>query len=148
MPDRPDRLVELLLKGVRQLPQDEQDSVLGTLLANAVPALTPAPGTSEVAVPALDPWQIDIPNLTHTVRAQGRPVLTQPLGTLDALGGSVPTDPDTELKVLPVRLPVADYDRLRAFSREHGFSMAVIIRTLVERFLDERGARPDDDPPG
>jgi hypothetical protein len=45
-------------------------------------------------------------------------------------------DSDTELRVLPVRLPVTDYERLRAFSREHGFSMAVIIRTLVERFLD------------
>jgi hypothetical protein len=44
------------------------------------------------------------------------------------------------VKVLPVRLPEADYERLRAWSKEHGFSMAVIIRTLVERFLDGQAA--------
>ncbi len=41
------------------------------------------------------------------------------------------------LKVLPVRLPVADYDRLKEFCQAYGFSMAVVIRTLLERFLDE-----------
>ena len=45
-----------------------------------------------------------------------------------------------DVKVLPVRLPEADYERLRTWSKEHGFSMAVIIRTLTERFLDEQGA--------
>jgi len=39
--------------------------------------------------------------------------------------------------VLPVRLPEADYDRLKEFCQASGFSMAVVIRTLLERFLDE-----------
>ena len=41
------------------------------------------------------------------------------------------------MKVLPIRLPEADLDRLRRFSQDSGFSMAVVIRTLVERFLDK-----------
>ncbi len=41
------------------------------------------------------------------------------------------------LKVLPVRLPETDYERLRKFCQVNGFSMAVVIRTLLERFLDD-----------
>ena len=44
------------------------------------------------------------------------------------------------LKVLPVRLPEADYQRLKTFCGEHGFSMAVVIRTLLERFLDDHAS--------
>jgi len=44
------------------------------------------------------------------------------------------------LKVLPVRLPEGDYERLRGFCGASGFSMAVVIRTLVERFLAHESA--------
>ena len=149
-----ERLVELLLKGVRQLPQGEQDEVLGVFLGGLTPAsdrasgseLAPAPGSSPVTLPSMDPWHVEIPALPAAVLGVRA---AQPLGVLDGLGTTVPTTAvpttavpttaETALKVLPVRLPVNDYERLRAFSREHGFSMAVIIRTLVERFLDERG---------
>ena len=48
---------------------------------------------------------------------------------------------------LAVRLPSADYERLRDWSREHGFSMAVIIRTLVERFIrDQQRRGPGQNP--
>jgi len=53
---------------------------------------------------------------------------------------------DPELRVLPVRLPVADYERLRRWSKEHDFSMAVIIRTLVERFMEGQDPDPSDRP--
>lgn len=49
----------------------------------------------------------------------------------------LPTTSRGALKVLPVRLPEADYDRLKEFCQASGFSMAVVIRTLLERFLDE-----------
>jgi hypothetical protein len=117
----PDRVTELLLKAIRQLSQDERDEMLAGFLAAR--AFEPEP-----------------------VGPHGRAAaVMQPLGEWSSgLSSSIPagmgTDPIPQLKVLPVRLPSADYDRLRAFSREHGFSMAVIIRTLVERFLDERPA--------
>lgn len=139
-----DRFRELLVKGVRQLSQDEQDEVLGVLLGHVVPTAPQDPpaggGASQVALGSINPWHVDLPTIP---RAELGIRAAQPLGVLDSLGARLPGDPETELKVLPVRLPVADYERLRAFSREHGFSMAVIIRTLVERFLDERVPRPD-----
>jgi hypothetical protein len=159
----PERLTELLLKAVRQLPQDEQDEVLGALLGSALtggappgnpppdgfPA-GPAPVVRAGTIPAMDPPPVDMPpglwaGRIEIGRAVDWAVRTQPIGTLDSLGSTVPGENDTALKVLPVRLPVTDYDRLRAFSREHGFSMAVIIRTLVERFLDSQAPRT---PPG
>ena len=58
-----------------------------------------------------------------------------------------PSGAEGALKVLPVRLPAQDYERLREWSRDQGFSMAVIIRTLVKRFLDEQRGRPSQPGP-
>lgn len=40
--------------------------------------------------------------------------------------------------VLPVRLPQDQLERLRTWCADHGFSMAVVIRGLVERFLESQ----------
>jgi predicted DNA-binding protein len=40
--------------------------------------------------------------------------------------------------MLPVRLPPELHERLRAWSTEQGFSMASVVRGLVERFLDQQ----------
>jgi hypothetical protein len=40
------------------------------------------------------------------------------------------------LRTMPVRFPEAQYQRLKEWCQEHGFSMAVVVRGLVERFLD------------
>lgn len=37
-------------------------------------------------------------------------------------------------------LPEADYERLRKLCQAQGFSMAVVIRTLLERFLDDHAS--------
>ncbi len=39
---------------------------------------------------------------------------------------------------LPVRLPSGLHARLRLWAGEHGFSMAAVVRGLIERFLDEQ----------
>ena len=57
---------------------------------------------------------------------------TEVLDMFEAPGG-------TSLKVLPVRLPERDHERLRIFAQSNGFSMAVVVRTLVERFLASQG---------
>jgi hypothetical protein len=124
-----DRVTELLLKAIRQLSQDERDEVLAGFLAGR--AFEPEPlgplGRTSAVLQPLREWPSDL--------------------SMNIAAG-MNTDPIPQLKVLPVRLPSADYDRLRTFSREHGFSMAVIIRTLVERFLDERAApAPSAGPP-
>jgi hypothetical protein len=40
--------------------------------------------------------------------------------------------------VLPVRLPQEQLEQLRTWCADHGFSMAVVIRGLVERFLESQ----------
>ena len=42
-------------------------------------------------------------------------------------------------QMVPVRLSEDQHRRLKEWCRENGFSMAVVIRGLVERFLDEQG---------
>jgi hypothetical protein len=49
-----------------------------------------------------------------------------------------------EHQMVPVRLPTELHARLRAWSNEHGFSMATIVRGLVARFLDEQTPAPQD----
>jgi hypothetical protein len=45
------------------------------------------------------------------------------------------------MSVLPVRLPADQLERLRSWCSDHGFSMAVVIRGLVDRFLDDQAQR-------
>jgi hypothetical protein len=112
-----ERLRELLMKAVRKLEPAEQEEVLGELLVGSTAQLaTLTPGLTSTRRP---------------VSPRTRVELTEWAATMAVASG--------DMKLLPVRLPSADYERLRMWSREHGFSMAVIIRTLVERFLNDQG---------
>ena len=123
-----ERVRELLLKAVRALEPDERDEVLAEALVGA--------GAPSVMPPFVAMQQTLVPP-PRLAASLGRAELEEHFSTSMAVASG-------DLKLLPVRLPVADYERLRTWSREHGFSMAVIIRTLVERFLDgqEHAARP------
>jgi hypothetical protein len=128
------RVTELLLKAVRGLSQQEQDEVLAGLLAG-FGQLTP------VHALAQQPWRWALPS------APARAEIVERLARAEQ--SATPAAASADLKVLPVRLPGADYDRLREWSREHGFSMAVIIRTLVERFINDQERRgTEQDPAG
>jgi hypothetical protein len=61
------------------------------------------------------------------------PASSAQVGSVEAPGAGV--------AMLPVRLPPELHERLRRWSNEHGFSMAAVVRGLVERFLDEQGQR-------
>ena len=43
-------------------------------------------------------------------------------------------------QMVPVRFSTEQHARLRAWCTEHGFSMATVIRGLVDRFLDSQAA--------
>jgi hypothetical protein len=45
-------------------------------------------------------------------------------------------------QAVPVRLPVELHERLRHWCQANEFTMAVVLRGLVARFLDEYGAPP------
>lgn len=139
----PDRVTELLFKAVRQLPQEEQDEVLTGLLAGRADRTMGWVGSGSVGTGSVGTASAP-PSRARLLSGRWiRPL--DPPAARAVLRLPPSTEGEAELRVLPVRLPIGDYERLRAFSREHGFSMAVIIRTLVERFLDGRSGASDAD---
>lgn len=50
-----------------------------------------------------------------------------------------PAGEDTQLST--VRLPTESHAKLREWCSDHGFTMAAVIRGLVERFLDAQAKR-------
>jgi predicted DNA-binding protein len=44
--------------------------------------------------------------------------------------------------MFPVRLPDRDHRRLKAWCERHNFPMAVVVRGLIERFLDQQEEPP------
>ena len=46
------------------------------------------------------------------------------------------------LRTMPVRFPEPQHERLKKWCEEHNFPMAVVVRGVVERFLDEQQRRP------
>lgn len=55
--------------------------------------------------------------------------------------GYLGAPPQGPLRTMPVRFPEAQYHRLKDWSEAHGFPMAVVVRGVVERFLDEQERR-------
>ncbi len=108
-------LSELLLRAVRGLPKEEQDVVMRQLLERHA-AVTPAP-------PGRGPWMHLLPES----------------------GWGLPRTPERgsgSLRVVPVRLSAEQHEALKQWCEANDFSMAVVIRGLVDRFLASQN-RPD-----
>jgi hypothetical protein len=116
-----DRATKLLVKAVRQLPEREQDQLLAALLRAAIVE----PGRPAAGVE---------PTFTHPVPPSPQEMLmwARPGAMPAPIGMTGPA------AMLPVRLPPDLHERLRGWSGTHGFSMASVVRGLVERFLDEQ----------
>ena len=134
-------LSRLLVKAVRQLPPEEQDAVLEALVE---PKLAPFP----------DPGAVRLP-FPHLVSAElqaevGHPRLLDPRIDLAA----PPIGPETggPWQSVPVRLSTDQHERLKQWCQTNGFTMAVVLRGLVARFLDDQAARqtrpPEEGPSG
>jgi len=113
----------LLRKALQALDPDERDELLRSLLLGQLS------GGMSAAAGVVGP--VGAPR-----SAVNRERLVSLLGTEI----SASTAAGVRLKVLPVRLPEAEHERLRQFCQASGFSMAVVIRALVERFLDQYAA--------
>ena len=48
--------------------------------------------------------------------------------------------PGEQQQMVPVRFPVEQHQRLRDWCGTHGFSMAVVVRGLVDQFLDQQAS--------
>ena len=55
--------------------------------------------------------------------------------------------PTGESQLVTVRLPQELHGQLRSWCGEHGFTMAAVIRGLVERFVSERRAATEGELP-
>ena len=53
-----------------------------------------------------------------------------------ALGGALPAGEESQL--VTFRLPAERHAELRAWCSEHGFTMAAVVRGLIERFLEDQ----------
>lgn len=130
-------LMRLLLKAVRSLPQDEQDTVLTELLGAKVVGGRPEQPTGHF--PRLElGWAgltgIEVTSSSSPSEAGER---LSPFSPRLRAGGPWQT--------VPTRLSVEQYDRLKQWCQANNFTMAVVLRGLVDRFLDEQARRPKSD---
>ena len=66
----------------------------------------------------------------------------QSLAALARAGGTPGAVSAGDLRVVPVRFPAEQYNTLKHWCTQHNFPMAVVVRGLVERFLEDQGAQP------
>jgi hypothetical protein len=141
-------LSRLLVKAVRSLPDEEQDKLLEAMLE---PRLTPWPGPGSGqglgGGPGLglDPGSGAPPaNLLAAHAAAHRVYGQDPRYevTLPPLG------PETggPWQSVPVRLSTDQHERLKQWCQTNGFTMAVVLRGLVARFLDDQATRHPSPP--
>jgi hypothetical protein len=115
-PGPAERLAELL----ETAPPEARREITAWLLRTREPA---AAGT---------PWPL-IPLPSH-----GRDPHERLAGLLHGIAGNLPATVDSQ--VVTIRLPAPRHAALRDWCNEHGFSMAAVVRGLVERFLEEQAA--------
>jgi len=69
----------------------------------------------------------------------GPPDLGAEASSHGLLGGSLPVGEESQL--VTFRLPAERHAELRAWCSEHSFTMAAVVRGLIERFLEEQQRR-------
>ncbi|WP_432836139.1 hypothetical protein [Dactylosporangium sp. CA-092794] len=111
-----DKLVRLL----ETLTPDDRQEITAWLLNRTAPA--------------------SMASLLASPELRGRSLLGMPsLGpeaSHGTLGGSLPVGEESQL--VTFRLPAERHAELRAWCTEHGFTMAAVVRGLIERFLEEQ----------
>jgi hypothetical protein len=114
-------LSRLMIKAVRSLPAEEQDKLMEAMLE---PRLVAWSGAAERGLP---------PDPVHRIYGQDpRYGVTLP-----------PLGPETggPWQSVPVRLSTDQHERLKQWCQANGFTMAVVLRGLVARFLDDQAGR-------
>src|SRR5262245_53300380 len=112
-----DRLAELL----ETLPSDERRSITSWLLAFSHPAALPESGGH---------WP------PAAIMALAGPPQTEE--RVRRIAATLSTGEDSQL--VTIRLPAERHAELRTWCAEHGFTMAAVVRGLVERFLEEHAS--------
>ena len=113
----------LLVRALGQLPPADRDRVYTWLLGTGFQT---QPGAGVLA-PLVRAVQTELPAARQQDFAEQGADLVRTL-----FRGS----PSAGQQMVPVRFSTEQHARLRAWCTEHGFSMATVIRGLVDRFLD------------
>jgi hypothetical protein len=121
MPELP----KLLLKAFRSLSDEEQETVMTELLEART-------------APWAQPEMLHASSLREVTVGIG-PTMTPP-----------PIGPETggPWQSVPVRLSTEQHERLKRWCQANGFTMAVVLRGLVARFLDDQAGRRPRPPAG
>lgn len=106
-------IAHLLFKAVKELPEEEQEAVLEYLFEQAIGTARPSFGEAQLQETFL------------------RRLGAEPLSTLFTA-----QRPTAAQQMIPVRLSEASHRRLKQWCEEHDFHMSVVVRGLIERFLD------------
>jgi hypothetical protein len=118
---------ELLLRAVDALPPHDRDRVLVWLLDSS-------PRTPRGA------WMLRSYRQGVVARVPELPPRTHEYLLASGTGGPGAEEMSGEqLQVVPIRLTVDQHRRLRQWCVEHNFTMATVVRGLVDRFLHSQG---------
>lgn len=115
-PETPSNIAHLVFKAMKGLPEDDQRAFLMYFVERGMG--NPHP-----------PWATMSPELRG--RLSGGAWHDPPLATTFTA-----QKPKAPQQTVPVRLSEEQYVRLKEWCAEHNFHMAVVIRGLIERFLD------------
>jgi hypothetical protein len=114
----PSEITALLFKAVRGLEEDEQRAVFEYFFERGIAPEQP-PSLREVA----------------QLRGTVEPIVWPDPSVLATLfGAQKPMGP--ERIMIPVRLSEAQHGRLKQWCADHNFPMSVVVRGLIDRFLD------------
>ena len=129
----PGELTPLLVKALRSLSAEEQERVMAELLA----ARLGAPEVQPTGIGALQAEVLPLPEEAAASRLlpKGEHLL--------ALRQSLAMEAGGPWQTVPVRLPVELHDRLKQWCQANDFTMAVVLRGLVARFLDQFPSQPE-----
>ena len=115
-PRKPRDITRLVLKAVNGLPEEEQRAVFEYFFEQGI------------ALPQRGP--LSFGHFVHHA---------QPIFAAQKSMGS-------EQVTIPVRLSEAQHQRLKQWAAKHDFPMAVVVRGLIERFLDDWEQRTERTP--
>lgn len=126
----PSDITGLLFKAVKALPEDEQRAIFAYFFERGIGV--PQPPFFEQFV------QEGVERSEGEGVAGARAVENRRLSVMNMLAAK---SAGPNHQVIPVRLSEDSHRRLKAWCAEHNFPMAVVVRGLVDRFLDSRQER-------
>jgi hypothetical protein len=120
--NRSSDVTSLLFKAVKGLPEEEQRVVFEYFLEREI-------GTAQPAF--FEPF---VRRAAELRGAAAHGAWPDPSALSSLFTAQKPMGP--EQTMIPVRLSEAQHRRLKQWCAEHNFPMAVVVRGLIERFLD------------